>query len=72
MKLCPKLWTQRLIHGKSTVLSTKLVDELVDHICDGRRVMAVYYTSVDRNVLTAIFRFVTNLLYNLFLRLCRG
>jgi len=47
----------------------------VDHTCDGRRVTAagrtyVYYTSVDRNTLTPLLRFIVDLLYNLFQDLC--
>ena len=35
--------------------------ELVDHTCDGRRVVAVYDTSVDRNTITPLLRFVIQL-----------
>ena len=36
----------------SCCLQNSSTVELVDHTCDGRRVVAVYYTSVDRNALT--------------------
>ena len=43
--------------------------ELVDHTYEGRRTMAVYYTSVDCNPLTPLLRSVVDLLYNLLLQL---
>ena len=43
--------------------------ELVDHSHDGRLIVAVYYTSVDRNALTPLLRILVDLLYNLFLQL---
>jgi len=43
---------------------------LVDDTYDGRRVVAVYYTSVNCNPLTRLLRFVVDLWYNLFRQLC--
>jgi len=44
---------------------------LTTPIYDNRRVVAVYYKSLDFNPLTPLLRFVVNLLYNLFLQLAR-
>ena len=68
-----KLWNYvpnfGLRHGKSIVLSAKLV-ELVDHTYDGRHVVAAYHTSVDRNAPASLLQFVLDLLYNLFMYSC--
>ena len=50
------------------MLSAKLVNKFVDHTCDGRRAVAISYTSADHNALslTALLRFLVDLLYNLF------
>jgi len=55
----------------SCCLQNSSTVELVDHTCDGRRVVAVYYTSVDRNALTPFtsIRFVPDPMYNLLLLL---
>jgi len=37
---------------------------------DGGPHTKIYYTSVDRNALTSLHRFVVDLLYNLFLQFC--
>ena len=77
LELCPKIRTYRKFrHGKSMALSTKLV-VVVDgracwrHLYDDRRVVAVYYKSVNCNPLTPLLRFVVDLSYNLFLQLAR-
>jgi len=77
LELCPKIRTYRKFrHGKSIALSTKLV-VVVDsracwrHLYDDRRVVAVYYKSVNCNPLTPLLRFVVDLSYNLFLQLAR-
>ena len=44
--------------------------ELVVHTYDGRCVVAVYYTSINRNPLTPLLQSVVDLLYNLFLAAC--
>jgi len=49
---------------------TTLVDGLVDYTYDGRRVVAVYYMSVNCDSLTPILRLVVDLLYNLIPQLC--
>jgi len=57
--------------------STKLVIDVVDggacwrHLYDNRRVVAVYYKSINCNPLTPVLRFVVDLSYNLFLQLTR-
>ena len=33
LKFCPKLWTLNILPGKSTVLSTELVDALYGRVC---------------------------------------
>jgi len=54
-------------HDTSIVLSAKLVNKFVDHTCDGRRAVAISYTSADHALgLTALLRFLVDLLYNLF------
>jgi len=61
----------------SIALSTTLVVVVVDgrvcwrHLYDNRRVVAVYYKSINCNPLTRWLRFVVDLLYNLFLQLTR-
>jgi len=59
-------------HGKSIVLSTKLVGGPAcwRHLCDSRRVVAVYCTSVSCNPLTPLLRFVVDLWYKLHRHLC--
>jgi len=56
-------------HGKSIALSTKLVVVVCwRHLYDDRRVVAVYYKSINWSHLTPLLRFVfVDLLYNLFL-----
>ena len=44
--------------------------EVVDHTCDGWRIVAVYYMLVSCNAVTLFLRLVVVLLYNLFLQLC--
>jgi len=72
--LVPNSGRRKFRHGKSIALSTKLV---VDgracwrHLYDNRRVVAVYYKSVNCNPLTPLLRFVVDLLFNLFLQLTR-
>jgi len=58
LELCPKLRTFR--HHKSIALSTKLVDGRAcwRRLHDNRRVVAVYYKSVNCNPLTPLPRFV--------------
>ena len=61
--------------GKSIALSTKLVVVVNGRACwrhlhYSRRVVAVYYKSINCNALTPLLRFVY-LLYNLFLQLTR-
>ena len=53
------------------MLLTKLMStvELVDLNCDSRCIVAVYYMTIDRNVLTTLLRFMWIVLYNLFLQL---
>jgi len=52
-------------HGRSIVLSTKLVD---GRACWSARRGRVRCTSVDRNAPTALLQFVVDLLENLFLQ----
>ena len=40
------------------------------HLYDNRRVVAVYYKSVNCSILTPLLRFVVDLLYNFFPLLC--
>jgi len=74
--LVPNSGRRKFRHGKSIALSTKFV-VVVDgrpcwrHLCDSRRVVAVYYKSVNCNPLTPLLRFVVDLLFNLFLQLTR-
>jgi len=66
-------------HGKSIALPTTLVVVVVvvdgrarwRHLYDSRRVVAVYYKSVNCNPLTPLMWFFADLLYNLFLQLTR-
>jgi len=58
-----------LRHGKSIVLSAKLV-ELVDHTYDGRRVVAVYHTSVDRNAPASLLQFAGFVVQLVHVQLC--
>jgi len=53
----------KFCRSKSMMLSTKLPStvKVVDHTYDGRRVVAVYYRSVDCNPLTPLLRFVVQL-----------
>ena len=44
--------------------------EVVDHTCDGRRIVAVNYMLVSCKAVTLFLRLVVVLLYNLFLQLC--
>jgi len=73
LEFCSKLY-RKFCHGKSIVLSTKLVI-VVDsqacwqHLYDNRWVMVVYYKSVNCNPRTTLLQFVVDLLYNLFLQL---
>ena len=41
------------------------------HLYDSRRVVAVYYKSINCSPLTPVLRFVVDLLYNLFIQLTR-
>ena len=69
----PNSGLRKFRHGKSIALSTKLV--VVDgracwqHLYDSRRVVAVYYKSVNCNPLTPLLRFVVDFFYNLLLQL---
>ena len=65
LELCLKIWTLKLFrHGQSIALSTNSSTvELVDDIYDGRRVVAVDYTSVNSNPIS--LRFVLDLLSSL-------
>ena len=68
---------QKFRHGKSIALSTKLVVVVVDgracwrHLYDSRRVVAVYYKSLNCNPPTPLLQFVMDLLYKLFRQLTR-
>jgi len=68
------LWTfvpnsglEKFRHVKSIALSSKLVDGRAcwRHLYDDRRVVAVYYKSVNCNSVTPLLRFAVDLLYNL-------
>jgi len=60
LKLCFKRW----MVSRSCYQQNSSTFEVVDDICDGRRVVAgcTYYTSMDRNALTPLFRLVVVLL----------
>ena len=69
----PNSGLRKYCHGKSIALRTTLV-VVVDgracwrHLYDSRRVVAVYYKSINCNPLTPSLRFVVDLLYSLFLQ----
>jgi len=63
-----KLRIRKVRHGNTIALSTILVVVVVDgrrHVHDNRRVVAVYYKSVNCNPLTHLTRFVLHLVYDL-------
>jgi len=73
----PNSELRKFRHGKSIALSTKLVVVVVDgrvcwqHLYDNRRVVDVYYKSINCNPLTITSIFVVDLFYNWFLQLTR-
>jgi len=84
--LCPcyeEIWVSPKIkvlskfhHGKSIALSTKLIVVVDGRVCwrhlyDNRRVVAVYYKSINCNPLTPLLRYAVDLLYDFFLQLTR-
>ena len=77
LKLCPKLRTLEIWPRQVfDVINNTLV--VVDdgrvccrHLYDNRRVVAVFYKTVNCNSVTSLLRFVADLLYNSFLQLTR-